>query len=319
MKIFVSICSYRDPLLHHTLKSLIENQWERNEITYGIFEQTILEDSLESKYPELVKLPNVRYKRIDPQHSDGVCWARHVNSLQVTDEQFYYQVDSHMVFDKHWDRHLVNDYRKAMKKYNNEKVIITASCKTFNLDGNGVPNKHVLDKHTSKAGYFIFQKNYILGAHGEYRPSNGDVSPGIHIFAGNFFTRTQWLKEVGINPRIFFEGEEQVMVLTSFAAGYQICHPTEIHCYHYTDTHNYITKQQVEQVVSFEQLSRNQEKSRNELKSVLDSIEDEVFEEYRKYSGVDYINRKLESRCIARTITLPADVVNDWEIPDRND
>ena len=68
-----------------------------------------------------------------------------------------------------------------------------------------------------------------------------------------------------------------------------------------------------------EQLQRNRDKSKREFQMFLDSLSDEFYEEYRKYSGVDYINRKLEHRAISRSIRLPPDVVNDWEIPDRYD
>jgi hypothetical protein len=66
-KIFVNICSYRDKLLAPTIQSLLDNESGRNIITYGIFEQTKLEDSLEKKYPHLAKHKQVRYKRIDPE------------------------------------------------------------------------------------------------------------------------------------------------------------------------------------------------------------------------------------------------------------
>jgi hypothetical protein len=57
----------------------------------------------------------------------------------------------------------------------------------------------------------------------------------------------------------------------------------------------------------------------DELYKMLDNYDDEIFEEYRRYSGVDYINRKLESRAVSRGIILPSNVINDWEIPDRTD
>ena len=55
MKIFVSIVSYRDPLLHQTLRNMMEMQSQLTKITYGIFEQTDYADSLEAKYPDLAQ------------------------------------------------------------------------------------------------------------------------------------------------------------------------------------------------------------------------------------------------------------------------
>lgn len=319
MRIFVSICSYRDPLLHHTLKSLMENKSELGDVVYGVFEQTCKEDSLETKYPELAKHPSVRYKRIDPEYSDGVCWARYINSLQLFDEEFYYQIDSHMVFDKNWDRHLISNYKLAAVKHQTDRVIITANCGTFRLSEEGAPIKDLHGNITCVSGYWSFHDNYILGAHASWVPGKEDVSDAIHIFAGNFFTHTDWLKNVGLNPKLYFEGEEQYMVLTSFAEGYKLCHPTNIKCYHLQDTHTYITKQHVQQVIPQEKIERNRRRSMQELYKMLDNYDDRMYEEYRKYSGVDYINRKLEHRAVSRGIILPPDIVNDWEIPDRTD
>ena len=319
MKIFVSICSYRDPLLHYTLESLIENQSQLTKVVYGVFEQTRYHESLQANFPNLINKPNIRYKRIDPEFSDGVGWARHINSLQVDDEEFYYQVDSHMLFDKHWDRELIKDFKLGMETHGTDKIIINANCGCFNMDEFGNPQKFPHGEMTCKAGYWSFHDNYILGAHGELIPSTEDLRKSIHLFAGNFFTHTDWLQTVGINPNMFFEGEEQMMTLSSFASGYKLLHPRRINCYHFENTNNYISKQEFQQVVSNEQLKRNKAKSRRTFDKFLDSLSDELFEEYRKYSGVDYINRKLEHRAVSRGITLPPDVVNDWEIPNRTD
>lgn len=55
MKIFVSIVSYRDPLLHQTLRNMMEMQSAISQVTYGIFEQTELSESLEAKHPDLAQ------------------------------------------------------------------------------------------------------------------------------------------------------------------------------------------------------------------------------------------------------------------------
>ena len=74
-----------------------------------------------------------------------------------------------------------------------------------------------------------------------------------------------------------------------------------------------------QRVIPQEKIDLNRKKSMIEFYNFLDNYEDEIFEKYRVYCGVDYINRKLENRAISRGITLPPDIVNDWEIPDRTD
>lgn len=319
MRIFVSIVSYRDPLLYDTVMSLIENKSGLCIVTIGIFEQTKFEDSLANLHPELITKPDIFYKRIDPQYSDGVGWARHINALQMNDADFYYQIDSHALFDKNWDRELVKDYQLAVEKYNNPKIVITSNCKNYHLDESGRPVKEILRPITCKSTYFAFPRDRKLSAHGEWIDANNGVTDAIHIFAGNMFTRSDWVREVGIHPKIFFTGEEQHMTLASFASGYQLCHPREIHCYHYIGSNDHVSKQWINPIVPDKQIKKNQNISDKEFYSFLMSIDNETYEAYRKYSGVDYINRKIESRALSWTFKAPTHIINDWEIPDRTD
>ena len=311
MKIFVSVCSYRDPLLVYTVKSLMQSKSALTECTIGVFEQIEKEHSLEVLYPELVARPEIKYKRIDPQFSEGVGWARHINSLQLTDEDFYYQVDSHMVFDYGWDRQLINDYIEGCEKADTNKVIITSNCKNFDMD-----NGNVILEHNRNvaciAKFYQFNPNLWLFAHGELLDPTESVMPAIHIFAGNLFTHSDWLMNVGVNPRIYFHGEEQVMTLSSFASGYKMYHGKQISCYHYKGSNQHTSKQNYEPVVSAEVIAERQHRSDIEFRAFLDSLGDKVLNEYKNYSGVDYINKKIEERAITRVIKPSIHV--DWEV-----
>lgn len=297
MKIFVSICSYRDPLLHYTLESLIENKSNRHEATYSILEQVVYKDSLEKLYPDLVARPDVIYKRIDPQFSDGVGWARKVNSLNVRDEDFFYQIDSHMLFDPNWDRYLVEDYKRGVKKSGSNRVIIDGGTKTYTLDENNVPHKHInADEITTYAKYYIWASHNLLGVHGHHVPATSDVLPTVHLFAGNLFTHIEWLTNVGINHLSYFDGEEQLLTMTSFEAGYYLYAPTEVHVYHFAGSGEYTTKQWFEPVITMDKYSECVKTSIQQWTEYLENVSEDVLTDYFKYSGVDYINQKIEDR-----------------------
>jgi hypothetical protein len=297
MKIFVSICSYRDPLLHYTLESLIENKSDRHEATYSILEQVVYKDSLEKHYPELVARQDVIYKRIDPQFSDGVGWARKINSLNVRDEDFFYQIDSHMLFDPNWDRYLVEDYKRGVKKSSSKKVIIDGGTKTYTLDENGAPWKHYeANGVTTCAKYFGWDKNSMLPVHGHHVPVTKDVMPTSHLFAGNLFTHVEWLKNVGVNHLSFFDGEEHLLTLSSFEAGYHLYAPTEVHVYHFAGSGEYTTKQWFKPVINMEKYSIMVALSIKQWTQYLENVQESVLIDYYNYSGVDYINKKIEDR-----------------------
>lgn len=296
MKIFVSICSYRDPLLHYTLESLIENKSDRHEATYSILEQVVYKDSLEKHYPELVARPDVFYKRVDPQFSDGVGWARKVNSLNVRDEDFFYQIDSHMLFDPNWDRYLVEDYKRGVKKSGSKRVVIDGATKTYTLDEDGVPYKHQEDNMTTYAKYFAFDRYSILGVHGHHVPATKDVMPTSHLFAGNLFTHIEWLENVGINHLSFFDGEEHLLTLRSFEAGYYLYAPTEVRVYHFAGSGEYTTKQWFKPVISMDKYSKLVALSIKQWTTYLETVPESVLIDYYNYCGVDYIGKKIEDR-----------------------
>jgi hypothetical protein len=316
-RIFVNIASYRDCYLAATLRSLIINESGRNKITYGIFEQSSLETSLISCFKEVLNLPNVRYKRIDPEYSDGVVWARAINAMQINDEEFMYQIDSHMLFDKDWDNYLIWDYEQAKNIANTEKIILSTGTKNYEAVDNNIV-KHTLDDDiTVKFGYFQFRKNLQLRVHGPWIPATDVVQPSIHAIAGNFFVPINWVKEVGYNTNIYFEAEEQVLALSSILAGYKIYTQRKIKCYHLIGSNKHTTRQDVEPVIHPNVIERNRKREEKELIDYIYSVPEDQLEMYRKITGVDYINRKLEDRAISRVIQPDSDLVNDWEIPNR--
>ena len=306
MKIFVSIISLRDPLLEKTLDSLIVNKSDRHQATYCVFEQTRLEDSLVTKRPDLLLREDIKYTRIDPEYARGVGWPRYLNTLEVTDEDFFYQVDSHMLFDPNWDRIQVENYKQIAKLTGNKKVVVTSGCKNFNLSPEG---EIIQDSHPENIStvikYFDFNKRTnIIGAHGDIVTLK-EPQPAIHICAGNLFTIASWVKDVQTDYRILFEGEEQLLTLKSFEQGYSLYHPINLVSYHYVKTHDYVTKVWVDPWMERNKLHDRIAKSIEILSEYLDQVEEDVLIRYHKYSGVDYINKVIEDRALSKTMKMP--------------
>jgi hypothetical protein len=314
-KIFVNLCSYRDKFLPSTLESLLATESGRNEITYGIFDQSKLESSLIQLNPSLANHPRVRYKRIDPEYSDGVVWARHVNSLQIKDEEFQYQIDSHMLFDDAWDNYLIFDYNQAKKIANTDKVILTAGTKNFKLVGENQIVKSTFDGEiTTSIKYVNFNKNLRLNAHGHWIKATTEVQPSLHILAGNFFTHTDWVKNVGYNAKIYFHGEEQILTLSSWLAGYKIYNQRNIKVYHYINSSNHESKSVVNPVISQEKISAYEEQTDREISRYIYSIDEEILKKYKEETGIDYINRKLEPRAVSDYWKFGPEDKKEWEV-----
>lgn len=283
----------------------MENKSKRHDATYAILEQTCYKDSLEAKYPELSNHPDVSYKRIDPEYSDGCVWARSTNLLGLnSDHDFLYQIDSHMLFDPNWDRFLVEDWKKARKKEGHDKVIISGSCKVFVMNPDlGPCQVNYESPITSDVKYFnIDPVNHCPKAHGDHIPAKPEPFKGFHILAGNFFTHRDWAKNVGLVPESFYDTEEPLMTFMSYEKGYAVYHHSQISCYHLDDTKDYITKQWVNPVVNTNKINKSMERSIKIWKKYLDDVEEEVLINFYKDFGVDMINHVIDDR--ARTVTI---------------
>ena len=309
MNIFVSVCSYQDPLLPHTIKSMMQTKSNRNNVVYSIFEQTRYEDSLACTEPVLISRDDVIYKRIAPEYSDGCVWARYLNLLNVTNEyDFIYQVDSHMLHDMHWDRSLVEDYKRAMDMAGTNKVIITGSCKSFTIeevDGEiKTYPRHEENDACQVKYYTIDPYNFIPDVHGDNIPSTDMPRPAFHIMAGNFFTHTDWLDEVGLDPKIFFRGEEIMMTMMSYAAGYKMFHHSKMVSYHLENTRNWHTKTPPENAKAARRREILAEIGIWRWKQYLETCREDLLLEFHKEFGVDFINLEIEER--AKTYSLDA-------------
>lgn len=304
MKIFVSICSYRDSLLQSTLQSLIDTKSHRNEATYCIFEQTAFEESLANLYPELIERSDVIYKRIDPEYSEGVGWARYLNQLYVTDEDFFYQIDSHMLFEPNWDRTLVEDYKRARDIAGTEKVIIAGGTYSYHLIDGEIKKDDRFEPFTIKTGYYTIQ-NRLPGVHGDLIKATDMPEPAIHLFAGTLFTHAEWVKNVGNDYEMFNDGEEIMLTMRSFEAGYKLYHGTSIVTYHFFGAHEWPTKQWFKPVSNNEDISRRILKSVTKWYNYLDTVREDTLIDFYKYSGVDWINLTFEDR--ARCTQIKAD------------
>lgn len=296
--IFVSVCSYRDPFMARTVQSLFETKSNNTNIVVSIFDQS------NNNY-EIPPLDEIIYKQIDPKYSNGVGWARHLNSLNLTNEDFYYQIDSHCIFDQDWDIFLINDYIKYSNHYNTNKIILSSSCKSFILDKNNNPIKIITADNTTAIAKYLtigFRNYKNLIAHSNFHKSEqSEIINAIHLHGGNLFTHSDYIKNIGICPYLSVREVEQYDTMIAFAHDYKLCHHTIINNYHLEYNHSsYPSKIDIDPVIPIAQLNKIEETSLQFWKKFIDNLNEEILLNYQKYSGVDYINQLLESR--AKTI-----------------
>lgn len=227
MSIFVSIASFCDEQLPFTLDSLFQNAASPHDITVGILDQS--HAPLQGWLATHPKGRQIRYLHMDPLHSKGVCWARHLVNQLYDEEHYFLQIDSHTSFDSGWDSILIS-HLDALSAFS-KKPVLTTYPPPFEFDAQGQPFKTLKD---SQALYVLRPK-----PEGVLTPTSpvlqfkvvheheGHYAQGFHIAGGFIFASGRFLDEVPYDPLFYFHGEEQNLALRAYTQGWDIFHPRQ--------------------------------------------------------------------------------------------
>jgi hypothetical protein len=237
--IYVSIASYRDDDCPNTIKSLLENSGYPNRIYLGICQQNTETDidcidNEQLKFNNLFdfesyKKSNIRIKRLHAQEAKGPTYARYLCSLLYNEEDYYLQIDSHMLFNKDWDIKLIN-YLDQIYNKNILKAVITYYPKDWSSEGKTIRGQSTFCKGT--IGYdsqvYLFRGSIVNDNKNEPR----EVA---YCSANFFFTYGCFLNEIPYDPNLpqLFEGEEPLFTVRLWTSGWNFYSPPEDLCYHF--------------------------------------------------------------------------------------
>tara|TARA_Y100001938_G_scaffold151078_1_gene245744 strand:+ start:3920 stop:4897 length:978 start_codon:yes stop_codon:yes gene_type:complete len=226
VRIFISIASFEDPLLKYTIASCYENAKYKENLVFGVFDQSNDHLTFDSSI-------NIRYKTCAPAESLGACWARSkIQTELMEDEELYLQVDSHTLFGKDWDVYILDQYIKA-KTWVDKPVLTTyprsfiavETKESFNCDQDLVflPKKD-WDYPSYKPSTYVLivDRPFNNGFHCSQTARIIDPKQykGFLLAAGFIFSSRDWVDCVPYDPEIFFTGEESTLALRTFTHGY---------------------------------------------------------------------------------------------------
>lgn len=228
-KIFVSIASYRDPELLPTLKSLLENARNPEDLVICIGWQ----HSKEDKWDTLKKYKkDPRFKILDIDHKDskGVCWARSEIQKLYTDEDYYFQLDSHHRFSKDWDVQLKDILHYLMLK-GHEKPLLSSYIAGY------FPDKDPKDRVNEVWGLNIDRfmpagAIFLRPHHVDNWQDLKEPFPTRFISAHFIFTLGKFAKEVPYDPNLYFHGEESSLAARAYTHGYDLFAPHKVIVWH---------------------------------------------------------------------------------------
>jgi len=307
MKIFLSIASYRDPFLPYTVMSAYQHATYKNDLTFGIVEQAYAKEFFDLHTFGFKK--QIRYYQIDPLYANGACAARHLAQTLYNDETYFFQIDSHTVFDPGWDEYLIAKLEQL--RVNHPRPIISGNPREFVIPD--YKNIHSIERRdhnhflalcvheptSFKEGHVVLCATLIIHEQGPVY--------GFYVKGGILFTLGEVINEVPYDPHLYFYGEEQSLALRLWTHGYDIFHLRYLPIYtcldreyrllHWSDP---IDQQREQKWWSLEQHSRNRlsEIVTGQLRGIYGVGQVRSIQAYADFCGIDYFNRKIAAKAI---------------------
>jgi len=231
--IFVSIASYRDIYCSRTLESIYKSATYPNNIYTGICIQNKEDDDDCSLPANLIQYsPNISTIRLKDYEAKGPTWARYLCASLFNNQDYFFQVDSHTLFEKGWDVILMSMIDEIKRNTGSVDVVLSHYPPSYEEHGNQKRDKNVVDTICQS---FFNDKGMVsfLGAKGVDMTKDKYVQTP-HIAAGMFFCEGKCINDVPYDPNLpnLFVGEEILHSARVWTAGYDIYSPTQITVYH---------------------------------------------------------------------------------------
>lgn len=231
MSIFISIVSYRDTELLATIKSILENADNPNDLHFGVVSQ-----DLDKNHPNLSFIKNLSYIKMDFRESRGVGYARRLAMQLYNRESFYLQLDSHMRAAPHWDTKLKNMYDQCSLAEQNNKIILSQFPAPYEVHTDGSIFYPINHEELWDAPSWSKVHNRDHGAWSASRQVIEDLSkphPSHTVLAGYLFAPGFFVREIPYDERISFMGEELCIALRAYTRNWKIYAPNEMLFWHF--------------------------------------------------------------------------------------
>lgn len=298
-RIFIQIASYRDPQLLPTIRNAMAMAEHPENLIFSIARQFCQADGFDS-LEDFRRDKRFRILDIPHTQSKGVCWARNLLQKKYRDEEYTFQIDSHMRFEENWDTILINMINDLQKK-GYKKPLLTCYAPAYDPDND--PNGRT--KEVWRLAFDRFIPEGAIFSMPEIVPNEEPEPFPTRFYSAHFcFTLGQFCKEVPHDPNLYFHGEEISIAVRAFTHGYDLFSPNKIVAWH-----EYIRKGRVKQWDDDKTWRKRNQLSHLRNRKLL-SMDGEVYNkdefreyglgeertlrDYEKYAGILFSKRSVQ-------------------------
>lgn len=294
-KIFISVASYRDPVLLNTINSAISNADKPELLYFGVVVQDI-----EKEIPDLSNFKNMNIVKMHPRDAMGAGYARNIAMTLFNNQEYFLQIDSHTVFVKGWDSIAIDELNKAKSISNNNKIILSSYPPPFFIESNKnisiIKNDPIQVPYPTKQKIKLNKRKEWTAERIEFDNKNMLVPEISNTVLGGFiFSNSDLIKEVPYDPEISFFGEELCFAMRAWTRGWDIYSPSKVIVYHFYTRggYNKIWKDKNIRKISWKEI---EDKSKQKQKRVLTGIEQGIYgfgnvrslQEYEDFVGINF-------------------------------
>jgi hypothetical protein len=218
--IFIGVGAYNEPYIKLMIDNCLENAEFPDRVRFGLW----LHNNDDAEL-DLSSYKNVKSAKLNYESLLGVPPAR-LNALGLyDDEDYYFQVDGHMLFEKHWDTKIIEKFEAIRTVF--DKPIITTytpwwsmtdgSINFYSNDKNVLCAPMVLDVEASVKEGYPKPKT-------EFEPwEDGEIYKEHHCVSAHFlFTLPSFIEDVLPDPLIMYSGEEITTAVRAWTRGYRM-------------------------------------------------------------------------------------------------
>jgi hypothetical protein len=226
-EIFVSIASYRDPDCKNTIDDLFAKAACPERLTVAVCLQVAPgadDDCLLTRQMHTYGA-RLRILQVHASDSRGCSWARSQVQTLFQDEDYFFQIDSHMRFAQDWDRRLIAMHAQC----DAGKAILSTYPMPFTPPDGYAKEQIVtiIPKGFNGKGILITHSRSVLPKHAPAQPERCPFIAGGLIFAPGAVVR-----EAPYDPYLYFNGEEICIAVRFWTHGWDIFTPNQALAWH---------------------------------------------------------------------------------------